>query len=561
MQESLNRRLSFIGAILITLMLLSIYRLVSLQFGVDARYFAEQAQKEHSYRVTIHPPRGEIYDRNGVLLATNSIKYEIGISPALIYDRQGTAEALSAVTGIPKEKLLDDMSGSALYVMLASRASASMGQDVLALGLNGVSVAPINERFYPHGTLAAHTLGFVNYDNVGFYGIEGFYNDILSGKISVSSQSRIPYEASIGGGWERGSNLYLTLDSEIQYLAENTLAQAIHDTNAEGGTVIVLDPKTGEVLAMANLPTYDPNLFYAQPAELFDNAAISKQYEPGSVVKVLTMAIALDDDAVQPESTYEDTDVLEVGGIKIYNWDRQGHGVTSMTDLLGMSLNIGAAKLSIAVGPLDFYEGLDAFGLGKLTYIDLQSEVKGSVRRPGQSNWYESDLATNAFGQGMAVTPIQLMAAISAVANNGVIMPPHVVASQVNTDGTEMAFDAKPLSRAISEQTARDLSAMLAEALAREASKALVPGYTVAGKTGTAEIPIPGGYDPEATITSFVGFGPVDDPRFVVLIKLDRPTTSQWGADTAAPAFSTLVRRLVVLMEIPPDDVRLALKQ
>ncbi|MBN1311110.1 MAG: penicillin-binding protein 2 [Anaerolineae bacterium] len=563
MQESLNRRLSFIGAILMILALLAIYRLVSLQFADDTGYFANVAWDEYSYKITVHPPRGEIYDRSGVLLATNSVKYEIGLSPVLIYDRQGTAEALSGAMGIPKEELLEDISSEAPYVMLASRASASMGQAVLALGLDGVAVSPITERFYPHGSLAAHVLGFVARDNVGYYGIEGFYNNVLSGDVSVSDQSRIPFEATGGEGWRQGSTLHLTLDSEIQYLAENTLAQAVHDTNAEGGTVIVLDPKTGEVLAMANLPTYDPNLFYSQAAEItkiFDNAAVSKQYEPGSVVKVLTMAIALENEVIRPDSTYEDTEVLEVGGISIYNWDRQAHGVTSMTDLLGLSLNVGAARLSIATGPLNFYDGLDAFGLGKLTDIDLQAEARGSVRRPGQADWYEADLATNAFGQGMAVTPIQIVAAISAVANDGLIMKPHMVTRREDADNTVTTFSPTALGRAISEQTAQELSAMLAEALTREASKALVPGYTVAGKTGTAEIPIPGGYDPEATITSFVGYGPVEDPQFVVLIKLDRPTTSRWGADTAAPAFSTLVRRLVILMEIPPNDVRVALE-
>jgi cell division protein FtsI (penicillin-binding protein 3) len=559
MQESLNRRLSFIGAILLILALLVLYRLLSIQFGVDTAYFAQTALTEYRYKITVHPPRGEIYDCNDVLLATNSVKYEISLSPRLIYDRAGTADSLSAVMGISKDDLLADMAGDAPYVLLVRRASAAMGQAVMALGLDGVAVSPTTERFYPHGTLAAHVLGFVNYENVGYYGVEGFYNNMLTGQVSVSDQSRIPFEATGGEDWKPGSTLYLTLDSEIQYLAESTLAQAVHDTNAQKGTIIVLAPKTGEILAMANVPSYDPNLFYSQDPAAFDNAAISEQYEPGSVVKVFTMGIALEDKVVSPDSTYDDTEVLDVGGIKIYNWDRQGHGITSMTDLLAKSLNIGAAKLSIATGPVDFYDGLDAFWLGKLTDVDLQSEAKGSVRRPGQADWYESDLATNAFGQGMAATPLQIVTAFGAVANGGLVMKPHMVFQRVDPDKTVTTYSPVTLGRAISEQTAQELTSMLAEALTREASKALVPGYTVAGKTGTAEIPIPGGYDPEGTITSFVGFGPVDDPRFVVLVKLDRPTTSRWGADTAAPVFSTLVKRLVVLMEIPPDDVRKAL--
>jgi cell division protein FtsI/penicillin-binding protein 2 len=556
MQESLSRRLNFIGAVLLIMVLLIVYRLVSIQFGNNAAYFAATALTEYSYKITIHPPRGEIYDRNGVLMATNSVEYEIGLSPVLIYDREDTATKLANATGIPREDLLKDMSSPDPYVQLVRGAPASMGQAVLELGLDGVVVSPLTRRFYPHGSLAAHVLGFVSYDDVGYYGIEGFYNDILAGSISVSDQSRIPFEATGGEGWKKGSTLYLTISSEIQYLVENTLAQAIHDTNAEGGTVIVMDPQTGEILAMASLPTFDPNLFYNQPAEIFDNPAVSEQYEPGSVVKVLTMAIALENEVVNVDSTYEDTEVLEVGGIKVYNWDRRGHGIVTMTGMLGMSLNVGAAKLSIATGPINFYDGLDAFWLGRPTGIDLQAEAEGSVRRPGQADWHESDLATNAYGQGIAVTPLQMLLAVSAVANNGLIMQPHMVIRRIDPDGDVTDFAPATLGRAISNTTAHDLSQMLANALQQEASKALVPEYTVAGKTGTAEIPIPGGYDPQATITSFVGYGPVDDPRFVVLLKLDRPTTSIWGADTAAPAFSTLVRRLVVLMEIPPDDVR-----
>src|SRR5574341_1489389 len=559
MQESFNRRVTFVGAVLIILAGLIVYRLFSIQFGINTAYFAETALTEYRYQVTVQPPRGEIYDRSGVLLATNRIEYEIGVSPALIYDREGTAQALAEITGLPYDELLTSVSVQEPYILLVRPAPATMGQALLERELDGVVVTPIQRRYYPHGSLAAHVLGFVGLDQIGYYGIEGFYNQILAGQAGVSDQSRIPFEASGGEAWRARSDLYLTIDSEVQYLAETALAQAISDTGAQGGTIIILDPRTGEILAMASAPTFDPNLFYESDPALYENPAINQQYEPGSTIKVLTMAIALEDGVVTPTSTYDDTGVVEVGGITVNNWDQRAHGVTTMTDLLALSLNVGATHLSLELGPTRFYDGLAAFGLGQPTGVDLQGEVAGSIKRPGSAEWHEADLATNSFGQGMAVTPLQLAMAVGAVAHDGLIMQPHMVIRRVDVDGTITDYGPAALGRAISPETADSLSLMLTEALEREASRALVPGYSIAGKTGTAEIPIPGGYDPRGTIASFVGFGPVDDPRFVVLIKLDRPTSSRWGSDTAAPAFGALVERLVVLLEIPPDSIRLAM--
>lgn len=558
MYTTLNHRLSFIGLILLITAGMIVYRLVSIQYGINSAYFAEVALTEYRYQVTRRPPRGELYDRNGVLLATNAVEYEIGMSPILILDREGTAQKLAEITGLPYEDLLEYTASQDPYILLVRPAPAIMGQQLLEEDLDGIVITPLTRRFYPHGALAAQTLGFVSYDDEGYYGIEGFYDDVLAGKVEVDDQSRIPFEATGGEGWRRGSDLYLTLDSEIQYLAEETLARALEEYDSPSGTIIVLNPRTGEVLAMTSLPAFDPNRFFAQDEKLFDNPAINEQYEPGSVVKILTMAIALESGEVTPESTYTDEGVIEVGGKEFYNWDRQAYGVVSMTDLLGKSLNVGAARLSLAVGPTRFYAGMESFGLGDQTGIDLQGEVSGQLRKPGNAQWHESDLATNAFGQGMAVTPLQIVSAVAAVANDGILMQPHMVTRRADADGTVTTFEPTALGRVISTETARNLTLMLANALEREQSKALVPGYTIAGKTGTAEIYIPGGYDPERTIASFIGYGPTDDPQFVALIKLDEPAVSRWGSQTAAPVFSEFVSRLMVLMEIAPDDVRLA---
>lgn len=559
MNDSQRVRLRLVGLVLASLTLLIIYRLVDLQISVDP-YFTEQAIIEYRYQVTVRPPRGEIYDRQGVLLATNAIEYEIGLSPRLILDRETTAQKLSEATGIPVDELIEDMSDpDAQWVPLVRPASAAMGQRVLDLDLTGVVVNPLTRRYYPHGALASHVLGFVNVDGEGFYGIESYYDDILAGQVGVEDQSRIPFYATRGSGWRNGSDLYLTIDTEIQYLAESTLAKALADTGATSGTIIVMNPTTGEILAMTSLPSYDPNRFSSTDQALFANPAVSHQYEPGSTLKVLTMAIALDREVVSVDSTYEDRGILEVGGAEVMNWDRAAHGITSMTDLLAKSLNVGAATLAVRTGPTDFYAGLDLFGLGEITGIDLFGESPGSVRRPGNADWFESDLATNSYGQGLAVTPLQLIVAVAAVANDGLIMQPHMVSMREDADDTTTTFEPTVVGRAISPETASTLREMMAAALERESSAALVPGYRIAGKTGTAQIPIPGGYDPNATIASFVGFGPVDDPQFIVLIKLDRPRSSEWGSLTAAPIFGQFVSRLVVLLEIPPDDVRQAI--
>lgn len=558
MNESMGRRLSIVGVLLLALATLIVYRLVSLQFGIDSAYFAETALTEYRYRETRRPPRGELYDRNGVLLATNAIDYEIGLSPVLIMDREGTAEALSAAMGIPAEELLAEMEAPNPYVLLVRPAPAAMGQRVMALELDGVAVTPIPRRFYPHGSLASHLLGFVSLDGDGYYGVEGFYEEILHGELEVDDQSRIPFEASGGEGWRSGADLTLTIDSEVQHLAESALRRAQETMGAEGGTIIVSNPRTGEILAAASLPDYDPNRYDTADASAFENPAINHQFEPGSTMKVVTMALALDGGYVTRNSTYEDTAVMEVGGVPIYNWDRAAHGQTTMTQLLGKSLNVGAATLALKMGPTAYYDGLTRFGFGERTGVDLAGEIRGQVRRPGNAEWYESDLATNAFGQGLAVTPMQMVVAVGAIANEGQIMQPRMVLRRTDPDGTTTEFEPTVLRRAVSAETANTLTDMLSEALEEEASRALVPGYTIAGKTGTAEIPIPGGYDPEQTITSFIGYGPVDDPQFLVFVILNRPTVSRWGSETAAPLFAEVVSRLVVLMEIAPDDIRLA---
>jgi cell division protein FtsI/penicillin-binding protein 2 len=315
---------------------------------------------------------------------------------------------------------------------------------------------------------------------------------------------------------------------------------------------------------MATTPRLDLNEYWRY-GEVFKgdtpfNRAVSQTYEPGSVFKVLTMAAALDKGAVKPETEFLDTGVFEIGGTFIYNWNRAAWGPQDMLGCLQHSLNVCLAWIATQLGAKDFYAYMNAFGIGHMTGIDMAGEMPGRLKSPGDADWYDADLGTNSFGQGVAVTPLQLAVASAAIANDGKLMAPRIVRSVINKG---QQFDTQPrvVGLPIQAQTAHTLTDMLATSLEEEASDALVEGYRVAGKTGTAEIPTPYGYSTSVTNASFVGWGPVDDPKFLVYIWLEKPTSSMWGSIVAAPVFKEVVEQLVVLMDIPPDDVRKKLTQ
>jgi cell division protein FtsI (penicillin-binding protein 3) len=311
---------------------------------------------------------------------------------------------------------------------------------------------------------------------------------------------------------------------------------------------------------MAAQPNYDPNHYWnVLDTRLFVNPAISSQYEPGSVFKVLTAAVALENGLVSPDTVFYDEGQIEVGGQVVLNASRQAYGYVTLTEVLIHSLNVEMARISTLMGPEVFYRGIRAFGIDHRTGVDLAGEVVGELRVPGGWQWHESDLATNAFGQGLAVTPLQMISAVAAIANEGVLMQPYVVAEKIYPDGRVEQAQPAPIGYAISAETAHTVAEMMAQTVEQGIQRAQVPNYRIAGKTGTAQMWTPLGYDEQKTIASFVGFAPVDDPQVIVLVRLDKPTSSEWGAQTAAPTFSRLAKRLFILLQIPPDDVRLGM--
>ena len=459
--------------------------------------------------------------------------------------------------GLNELDIYNALTSDEVWVMIAPQVSAELAQKVRQLDLPEITMESVPHRSYPQGSVAAQVLGFVGGDLRGYYGVEGHYNDQLAGRVRDRQVSNIPFDVPIVD-WEqdRGRDIVLTIDRDVQYVAESELADDVSSTGSTGGTIIVMNPRTGDILAMANYPTFDPNTYFNVPDEnTLTNPAISEQYEPGSVFKVVAMAGALDTGTITPDWGYNDTGEIDVGGVKIYNWNRAAYGYTDATGVLVDSLNVGMATISTRMGPTNFYTMLDKFGIGRLTGIDLEGEQAGILYTPGDTDWSESQLGTNAFGQGVAVTPLQMITAISAVANGGLMMQPRVV-HQVIDGNTVIQARPANLGRPISAETAREVTDMMV-AVVRDGldGKASVPGYTIAGKTGTAQIPTPIGYEEGTSIVTFVGFFPADDPQVIVLIKLDRPT-DYWGSQVAAPAFQRLAERLVLLLEIPTDDVR-----
>jgi cell division protein FtsI/penicillin-binding protein 2 len=356
-----------------------------------------------------------------------------------------------------------------------------------------------------------------------------------------------------------GASLVLTIDREIQRSMEELVDAAVAESGSTSGTIVVMRPETGEVLAMATMPRMDLNEFWrygeVYPKDTPFNRVVSQAYEPGSVYKVLTMAAALDAGAVAPDTIFVDTGAIEIGGTWIYNWNQGAWGPQDMTGCLQHSLNVCLAWIATQTGPNDFYRYMQAFGIGHLTGIDLAGEAAGRLKAPGDNDWYAADLGTNAFGQGVATTPIQMATAVSAIANHGVMMAPQIVRSVIN-GGYQHNIDQRMVGMPIKAEIADKLSEMLAVSLEVESSDALVEGYRVAGKTGTAEIPTPFGYTTNQTNASFVGWGPVDDPQFLVYVWLEKPQSSPWGSVVAAPIFRRAVEKLVVLLNIPPDNIR-----
>jgi len=582
-------RIKFLGLFLSAFFILIAIQMIRIQTSSHAQTLDKWAKTYGNEVRTIQSERGYIYDRYGNLLAGNKEVYEVGVELQFVRNPVSIARAMNSVFGQDINTVLNqvstpyDPSGS-VYVTLADFITAEeinqltvmkaqyeeanpYGEDPELPSLRGLVWTPHLQRIYPEGTLASNVLGFYTYydreKGRGYFGVEEKYNDLLAGIKQKVVIPLDPYELEEIPTAPAGASLVLTIDREIQRSVEKVLDAAVKKHGAKNGSIIVMDPKTGEILAMAGTPRLDPNTYWKYdelfPSGVSYNMAVSQVYEPGSVFKVLTMASALDAGAVKWDTPFLDTGSIEVGGWTIYNWDRGAWGNQNMIGCMQHSLNVCLTWVATTLGADGFYSYLDRFGIGHRTNIDLANEEVYPLSKPGDPTWYTINLATNSFGQGVAVTPIQMITAVSAIANDGKMVSPHILKSYIQ-NGQQYNTNPQVLGSPITAETADILTEMLAISLEEEASDALIEGYRVAGKTGTAEIAVNGQYSSGATNASFVGWGPVDDPKFLVYVWLEKPKSSIWGSVVAAPVFSDTVEQLVVLMNIPPDEQRKSLQ-
>lgn len=434
-------------------------------------------------------------------------------------------------------------------------AKGGMSGELATLATNKISSGSLDHfsRFYPEGALASSVIGFLGFQDktrTGQYGIEEYYEPWLSGRVGLKN---ILNRVGLGSGSVQGSSLILTLDKNIQFFVESKLDELVKKWEASGGNVIVQDPRSGAILAMADLPAFDPNKYSEYSYGKFINSNIQETFEPGSSFKTVTMALALDSGAVTPKTSYFDSGEIKMSGYTIKNYDLKSHGWQTMTSVLEKSINTGAIFAMEKTGRDRFLEYLERFQFGSKTDIDLAGEVAGDIK-----NLYTGrpiNFATAAFGQGVAVTPLQIVNAYSAIANGGKLMRPYIVEKIIKPDGETIQIRPEVISEPITPETSKTLTGMLISVIENGSiKKAAVPGYKIAGKTGTAQEPNPEGGYSEFLIHNLIGFGPAESPRFTILVRLDRPEGVETAAVSLADAFGDIARFLVNYYGIPPSE-------
>ncbi len=524
-----------------------IFGLYNLQIQKGALYSARAAD-QIALSGLLKSPRGSIYvtDKEGdrISVALNRAYPAIIASPAEIKDVDEVVNTFSDFLNLDPRKLKALLSKQGdLYEVIKSRVSDEEVQSVRQVGFKGISIDEQEIRFYPLSELGAHLIGFLGPDETGGfsgkYGIEALYEDDLKGIPGTAEKNQYTRPTL-------GKDIYLTIDKNIQDRAEEILSTLVSGYGAQGGTVIVEEPKTGKILALANFPTFNPNTYKDFPLSRFLNPAVQAIYEPGSIIKVLTMASGIDAGKITPQTTYTDYGSVRVRDRLIANWDGKAYGTVSMTEVIKHSINTGAVFAESKTGHETFYEYLTRFGFGKKTGVTLPGELSGSLKPLTLTPRSDVQYATASFGQGISVTPIQLIQAIGALANRGMVMKPIIREGEAPT----------AVLQAISQETASQVTHMMITAV-RDAKIADIPNYMIAGKTGTAQVPdfVRGGYTTDV-INTYVGFGPATNPRFIILIKLDKPAGAPLAGQTVVPAFKDLAQFILNYYNIPPDDLR-----
>lgn len=540
---------------LITLLLIFLILFIALfsrafQLQVlSGQKLKSMAQRQHRTVLYLQPERGVIYDRNGEKLAASILADSVCADPSRVSDPIRTSRQIAEMLHLDREQVFKKLSGPKNFCWLARRISPDQASKVEAANIEGIFLVKEPKRFYPNGNLAAHMMGFVGLDSTGLEGVEKKYDEILKGKPQKLTWARdakgkrlFLHVEQDEAKRDESLNLVLTIDSRIQFLAETHLKEAVQTKGAKGGLAIVMDPKTGEILAMANEGGFNPNNIRGLTPEKWRNRAISDSFDPGSTFKPFLVAAALEEKiARETDKFYCENGMYVVADRTIHEANRQRHGYLSVTDILKLSSNIGSVKIVQKMGKEKFFEYIQSFGFGAKTGIDLPGEAAGLLR-PVQK-WTRVDAATIAFGQGISVTAIQLITAMSAIANDGVLMKPYIVKGFTDKNDQLVKMYAPTVVRQIvSPDVARKVTGMMREVVSAvdgTGKNARIVNVSVAGKTGTSQkfdfarrV-----YSSEKVKTSFIGFFPADDPQLVILVILDEPQRDKWGGVAAAPVF------------------------
>lgn len=529
---------------------------------VKASELQAMAQAQYGDIVQLEPQRGEIRAADDFPLVTNRLSYLVFANPKEIKNVGDVSSTLSPILKEDTASISALLSMDRYWISLESNADYAVKQKVSSLNIPGVGFEQTYTRFYPEASMAAQLLGFVGKDALGnskgYFGLEGYYDRLLRGRPGQAKEIHdalgrpVLAQLNEDTGKQDGSNLVLYLDRTVQYIVESQLEKGVQEYGASSGTVIVMDPHTGGILAMASYPSFDEATYGNFAENLYKDPAITNTYEPGSTFKPLIMSAAVDAGLVKPQTTCPICGgPVKVGDYTIETWDFKHFPNETMMDILKHSDNDGMIYVSELLGHARMLSYLNKFGIGNMTGIDLQGEEAVPLKPKNQ--WYPIDYATAAFGQGISVTPIELLDAFSSIANGGVRMEPHVASKMVTPEGKVIPIAPKVLDTPISAEAAKVMAEMLVYTVDKgEASFARLHGYRIAGKTGTASIPINGHYDPTQTIASFIGFAPADDPKFAMLVIYNKPTASIWGAETAAPTFFSIAQELLNYYGIPP---------
>lgn len=508
------------------------------------------------------PVRGRIYDRNNQSLVLNQNSYQLFVEPKKIKDKDKFLHLLSESLEVEEASISAKLDMLKDWIAISGGLTQEQKDKIDKLNLIELGFDYQTKRFYPEASLSAHILGFLGKDNqgenIGHLGLEGFYDrdlrglpgfveterDILGRPILIGVQQRV--EA------EDGRDLILTIDKNVQEISKKRLLEGLDKYQAKKGCVIIADPKTMAILALACLPDYDLEKYYVFDENFYKNLAIADLYEPGSVFKPLIVAAALEEKKIKPNDTYNETGQVAVGEYNIKTWNDKYEGRISMTRILEKSSNVGMVYIGQKLENKKIYNYLKKFGFGQNTGIDLEGETSGYLKP--KANWYPIDYATVTFGQGIAITPIQMIRAFASTINGGYLMRPYVV-QKIVSENKITEIKPKVERRIFSQMTSDIIKKMLVSTVENAEAKWDRPkGFAIGGKTGTAQVPIKGIYDASKTIASFIGFAPASDPKFLTFVVLYEPKSSQWGSETAAPLFFEIAKDLIVYYNISPSQ-------